>query len=90
LRTESESHLSCGPADLAVGLGTLVLRYGWHTFRHTHIAVLRQTNAAPEVQMMLMRHADMRTTNSYGRDGGRLELKRPANQAVVDFIVGKG
>jgi len=73
------------PAGLRHGIQGL----GWHTFRHSHIAYLREMKTAPEVQMMLMRHSDMRTTNSYGRDGGSLELKRPANQAVVDFIVGR-
>lgn len=71
------------PAALRCGIHGL----GWHTFRHTHIAILRQVGTAPEVQMMLMRHADMRTTNSYGRDGQSLELKRPANSAVVEAIL---
>lgn len=67
------------PAGLRNGIPGL----GWHTFRHTHIAFLRQVGTAPEVQMMMMRHSDIRTTNEYGRDSGSMELKRPAQQAVV-------
>lgn len=60
---------------------------GWHTFRHTHIALLRQASVTPEVQMMMMRHANIETTNEYGRDGGSLELKRPANEAVMKLLL---
>lgn len=56
---------------------------GWHTFRHTYIDFLRQSGTQPEVQMMLMRHSDMRTTNSYGRDSGSMELKRTARTALL-------
>lgn len=71
------------PAGIALGIVNL----GWHSFRHTQIARLRKNGTASEVQMMLMRHADMRTTNSYGRDDGSMELKRPAHEAMVDALL---
>ena len=74
------------PAGVACGLTNL----GWHTFRHTHINLLRQNGAPEAVQMMLMRHADMRTTNGYGVDDGSLEIKRPAHEALVDSILNGG
>lgn len=70
------------PAGARCGINGL----GWHTFRHTHIAFLRQVGAAAEVQMMLMRHSDIRTTNEYGRDSGSMELKRPAQQAATTLM----
>lgn len=71
------------PAGKRVGIDGL----GWHTFRHTYITLLRECGTQPEVQMMLMRHADMRTTNGYGRDGGNMALKRVANTTVIDNIL---
>lgn len=78
-----EDHLA--PAGLRSGISGL----GWHTFRHTHIAVLRQCKTPGDVQTILMRHADAKTTAEYGRDGGQLELKRPANRLLVEAVVGK-
>ena len=72
---------------IPVGKRAGIPSLGWHTFRHTHIKFLRQVGAAPEVQMMLMRHSDMRTTNEYGRDGGDVEVTRPANQALVNVLL---
>lgn len=60
---------------------------GWHTFRHSHAKLLRVYKVASEVQMMLMRHADMKTTNDYGRDDGSLDLKREANTTLIDAIL---
>ena len=71
------------PAGQALGIVNL----GWHSFRHTQIANLRKNGTAAEVQMMLMRHSDWRTTNSYGRDGGSLEIKRPAHESMVDALL---
>jgi integrase len=71
------------PAGLALGIPNL----GWHSFRHTQIALLRANGTPAEVQMMLMRHADMRTTNEYGRDDGSLDLKRAAHERMVDALL---
>lgn len=62
---------------------------GWHTFRHSYRALLRQSGAPIDVQRDLMRHADIRTTmQTYG--GTELDELRPVNQSVVDSLFGGG
>jgi integrase len=58
-------------------------RLGWHAFRHTYRAMLRDLDAPIEIQKLLMRHADIRTTTMYG--GKKTNLK-PHNAAVVEII----
>jgi integrase len=71
------------------GSRNAIINLGWHTFRHTHVTLLRAEGIPSEVQMMLMRHADIRTTNEYGRDDGSLTLKREANTKLIEAILGK-
>ena len=74
------------PAGKRAGIDGL----GWHTFRHTQAKLLRTNRVPIEVQMMTMRHSDITTTNSYGRDDGDLELKRSANDLVVSNFLEAG
>jgi integrase len=67
------------PAGKHVGLP----RLGWHSFRHTYRAMMRDLELPMEVQQRLMRHADIRTTSQYG--GRKMNLKGP-NAAVVEMI----
>ncbi len=65
----------------------LTFSLGWHTFRHTYRAFLRQSGAAMDVQRDLMRHADIQTTmQTYG--GTALDELRPINSTVVDSLFG--
>jgi integrase len=65
----------------------LTFSLGWHTFRHTYRALLRQSGAAMDVQRDLMRHADIQTTmQTYG--GTQLDELRPINRTVVDSLFG--
>jgi integrase len=66
---------------IEMGFGSI----GWHTFRHTYRSLLILVKAPPEVQKVLMRHAQQATTdNIYG--GPRMEEKRKANSGVVQMI----
>jgi integrase len=66
----------------------LTFSLGWHTFRHTYRALLRQSGAAMDVQRDLMRHADIQTTmQTYG--GTQLDELRPINSTVVDSLFGE-
>lgn len=69
------------PAGERVGIQGL----GWHAFRHTYRALLRDLELPLEVQQKLMRHGDIRTTMGYGGDN-MLKLTRPANAKVVEMI----
>jgi integrase len=70
------------PAGRKLGIVNL----GWHTLRHTYIKHLRKNKTDAEVTMMLARHADLSTTNLYGRDDEEMDLKRPAHEALVDAL----
>jgi integrase len=71
-------------AGKAIGL---TFSLGWHTFRHTYRAFLRQAGAPMDVQRDLMRHADIQTTmQTYG--GTQLDELRPINSTVVDSLFG--
>lgn len=73
------------PAGKAIGLD---FNLGWHTFRHTYRALLRQSGAPMDVQRDLMRHADIQTTmQTYG--GTELDELRPINSMVVDSLFGR-
>ena len=66
----------------------LTFSLGWHTFRHTYRALLRQAGAPMDVQRDLMRHADIQTTmQTYG--GTELDELRPINSTVVDSLFGE-
>lgn len=67
------------PAGIALGIRNL----GWHSFRHSYAAWLRLAGASTVAQMMLMRHADIETTNNYGRDDGSMELKRSSRDGMI-------
>lgn len=71
-----------GPIGRACGLPSL----GWHSFRHTYRAMLRDLNDVPlEVQRDLMRHANISTTVRYG---GTMHVNRlrPANARIVEMF----
>ncbi|MGP8269135.1 MAG: tyrosine-type recombinase/integrase [Terracidiphilus sp.] len=71
------------PAGNAAG----IVGIGWHTFRHTYRALLAELELPLEVQQHLMRHANIRTTMSYGQGApGRAAKLRKANARVVALI----
>jgi integrase len=65
----------------------LTFNLGWHTFRHTYRALLRQTGAPLDIQRDLMRHADIYMTSDYG--GTALDELRPINESVVESLFGR-
>jgi integrase len=69
------------PAGRKVGIQAL----GWHAFRHTYRAMMRELDIPLEMQKTLMRHADITTTLSYG---GKTDSSksRPSNAKVVEFV----
>jgi integrase len=69
------------PAALKIGLP----RLGWHDFRHTYRAMLRDLGLPLEVQQKLMRHASITMTAHYGR-AGMDEGKREANRQLVEYV----
>jgi integrase len=69
------------PAALKIGLP----RLGWHDFRHTHRAMLRDLGLPLEVQQKLMRHASITMTAHYG-NSGMDETKRDANRQLVEYV----
>lgn len=69
------------PAGRKIGLP----RLGWHDFRHTHRALLRDLGLPLEVQQKLMRHADISMTTKYG-NGPMDQAKRDANRLLVEHV----
>jgi integrase len=69
------------PAALKIGLS----RLGWHDFRHTYRAMLRDLGLPLEVQQKLMRHASISMTTQYG-NSGMDESKREANRQLVEYV----
>jgi integrase len=69
------------PAALKIGLP----RLGWHDFRHTYRAMLRDLGLPLEVQQKLMRHASIDMTTKYG-NSGMDESKRDANRQLVEYV----
>lgn len=69
------------PAGKKVGIPNL----GWHDFRHTYRAMMRELKIDLEEQKTLMRHADIRTTLGYGGKTPA-EAGRPANAKVVEML----
>lgn len=68
------------PAGQRVG----VPRLGWHAFRHTYRALLRDLELPLEVQQKLMRHSDIRTTSLYG--GKKMAGLKAANAQLVESL----
>jgi integrase len=70
------------PAGERIGLPGL----GFHSFRHTHRAMMRTLGIDMETQRGLMRHAKIATTiNTYGgRDSA--EHLRPENAKIVEML----
>ena len=58
---------------------------GWHTFRHTYRSLLSGAMTPIDTQQMLLRHADISTTQKYG--GPPMENRRQANSLVVRKIL---
>lgn len=69
------------PAALKIGLP----RLGWHDFRHTYRAMLRDLGLPLEVQQKLMRHASIAMTVHYG-NSAMDETKRDANRQLVEYV----
>jgi integrase len=59
-----------------------IVKFGWHTFRHTYKQYLEDCDVLPHVVQRLMRHASYRTTERYG-GGLRIEKLRQAQQTMV-------
>ncbi len=60
-------------------------RLGWHDFRPTYRAMLRDLGLPLEVQQKLMRHSSIAMTARYG-NSGMDETKREANRQLVEFV----
>lgn len=69
------------PAGKKVGIQNL----GWHDFRHTYRAMMREANISLEEQRALMRHEDIRTTMGYGGKTPA-EFGRAANEKIVAMV----
>jgi len=68
-----------------LGDAHIIKNLGWHDFRHTYRAMMRELKLSPEEQKTLMRHEDIRTTMQYG---GKVpaEYSRDANAKVVAML----
>jgi integrase len=77
--TQQQDHLI--PAGEKIGIPNL----GWHDFRHTYRAMMKQEKLTLEEQRDLMRHEDIRTTLTYG-DESKAESLRGANARVVEML----
>ncbi|HEV2709100.1 MAG TPA: site-specific integrase [Edaphobacter sp.] len=69
------------PAGKRAGIHNL----GWHDFRHTYRAMMRDLKISLEEQKTLMRHADIKTTLGYGGKTPA-EHGRAANAKVVEML----
>jgi integrase len=69
------------PAGKKVGIPNL----GWHDFRHTYRAMMREQKISLEEQRTLMRHSDIKTTLGYGGKTPA-EVGRPANAKVAEML----
>jgi integrase len=69
------------PAGKKIGIPNL----GWHDFRHTYRAMMRELKISLEEQRTLMRHEDIRTTLGYGGKTPA-EAGRGANAKVVEML----
>jgi integrase len=58
---------------------------GWHAFRHTYRAMMRELEIPLEMQRTLMRHSDIKTTLGYGGKTPA-EVGRPSNKKVVEML----
>ena len=74
-----KNHLA--PAGRRIGIPN----FGWHAFRHTYRAMMRELEIPIEMQRTLMRHADIRTTLGYGGKTPA-EQGRAANAKVVEML----
>jgi integrase len=74
-----QDHLE--PAGDRVGLPGL----GWHSFRHTYRTMLGELKEEMEVQRRMMRHADIKTTMSYG-DPKIDKQRRMASNNVYEMV----
>lgn len=63
---------------------------GWHSFRHTYRANLRDMTDAPiEIQSQMMRHSAITMTERYGRhSAAKIDRMREANAALVKRVTG--
>jgi integrase len=77
--TLQQDHLI--PAGKKIGIPNL----GWHDFRHTYRAMMRELKISLEEQQTLMRHEDIRTTLDYGGKTPA-EAGRGANARVVEML----
>lgn len=59
---------------------------GWHDFRHTYRAMLRELETPLEVQRDLMRHSSVQMTEQYGRAADVGSQLRKANARVVEIF----
>jgi integrase len=58
---------------------------GWHAFRHTYRAMMRELEIPLEMQRTLMRHSDIKTTLGYGGKTPA-EHGRKSNDKVVEML----
>jgi integrase len=69
------------PAAQKIGLPKL----GWHDFRHTYRAMLRDLELPLEVQQKLMRHTTIEMTAKYG-NSPMDKAKREGNRLLVEHV----
>jgi integrase len=55
---------------------------GWHSFRHTYRAMMRELEIPLEMQRTMMRHSDIKTTLGYGGKTPT-EYSRMSNDKVM-------
>ena len=69
------------PAGERIGIP----RFGWHAFRHTYRAMMRELKIPLEEQRTLMRHSDIKTTLGYGGKTPAEHGRQP-NGMVVEML----
>ncbi len=76
LGDDSPRGLYLGPAGVRAGVHGL----GWHSFRHTYRANVRDIAKAPlEIQSQMLRHSTLEMTTKYGRKSE--DKKKPMRKA---------
>jgi integrase len=60
-----------------------IVKFGWHSFRHSYKQYLEDSGVSPEVVQRLMRHSSYRVTEGYG-SGVKLDRLRAAQDVISD------
>lgn len=91
-RTEMPFHASTLRGDYLspAGVRAGVEHLGWHTFRHTYRAYVRDVAKAPlELQSQMLRHSNLQMTTEYGRESeAKQKAMRKHHVQVVKKFTG--